>query len=60
MSLLAVTWEDPAPEPMLEAAAPAATAAAPADMESPESETALRGCASLMKALVECAGPGVE
>ena len=41
MSLLAVTWEDPAPDRILEAAAPAApaAAAAPAGMEpAPESE----------------------
>ena len=63
MSLLAVTWEDPAPDLMLEAAAPAApaAAAAPAGMEpAPESETALADCASLIKAFVQRAGRGVK
>ncbi|CAE7360349.1 eml4 [Symbiodinium pilosum] len=58
--LLSTSWadilddddEDPAPDLMLEAAAPAApaAAAAPAGMEpAPESETALADCASLIK-----------
>ena len=74
MSLLDVTWEDPAPPSMVEepvpeaepAAAAAAAeapeaAAAPAGMEpAPESETVPRDCESLIKAFVQCAGRGVE